>query len=132
MMLGPESLLVVVAALALDALIGDPDWLWRRMPHPIVVIGWLINALDQRLNQETWSPARRKAAGIAAVVLLVITSIVTGYTIERVLLALPAGPLWVAVVASIFIAQRSLYQHVARVAAAFATGGARRAPPGRT
>ncbi len=123
MMLGPESLLVVVAALALDALIGDPDWLWRRMPHPIVVIGWLINALDQRLNQETWSPARRKAAGIAAVVLLVITSIVTGYTIERVLLALPAGPLWVAVVASIFIAQRSLYQHVARVAAAFATGG---------
>ncbi len=62
-------------------------------------------------------------AGIAAVVLLVMTSIVIGYAIERMLLALPAGPLWVAGVASIFIAQRSLYQHVAAVVTAFATGG---------
>jgi hypothetical protein len=25
-----NTLFVVVAALAFDALIGDPDWLWRR------------------------------------------------------------------------------------------------------
>lgn len=123
MLSGPENLLVVVAALLLDVVIGDPDWLWRHVPHPVVLIGRLIGALDRRLNQEAWSSTRRKAAGVVAVALLVTTSMVVGYGIALGLSALPAGPLWIALVASIFIAQRSLYQHVAAVAAAFAAGG---------
>ncbi len=107
MMLGPESLLVVVAALALDALIGDPDWLWRRMPHPIVVIGWLINALDQRLNQETWSPAPTEGGGDRRWSFC-LRSQASSLDIRSNACCWPclAGPLWVAVVASIFIAQR--------------------------
>ena len=30
------TLFVVMMALAIDALGGDPDWLWRRAPHPVV------------------------------------------------------------------------------------------------
>ena len=31
-------LLVLIAALLLDRIIGDPDWLWRRLPHPVVSV----------------------------------------------------------------------------------------------
>ncbi|MDA8723042.1 cobalamin biosynthesis protein, partial [Planktomarina temperata] len=26
-------------ALVLDALLGEPKWLWSRMPHPAVLMG---------------------------------------------------------------------------------------------
>ena len=38
MLIWGDTLFVVVAALAFDALIGDPDWLWRRLPHPVALI----------------------------------------------------------------------------------------------
>ncbi len=34
-----EILVVLVAALVLDRIVGDPDWLWRRLPHPVVLFG---------------------------------------------------------------------------------------------
>jgi adenosylcobinamide-phosphate synthase len=119
----PDSLLVVVAALAWDAVLGDPDWLWRRAPHPVVLIGQLIDGLDTWLNREQWTQTQRRIAGVVTVVLLVTAATIAGLAIEHVLSRLPAGPLWIALVASILIAQRSLYQHVARVAAAFDNGG---------
>ena len=39
--------LILALALAIDRLVGDPAWLWRRVPHPIVLMGHLINWLDQ-------------------------------------------------------------------------------------
>ncbi|MBR1217470.1 cobalamin biosynthesis protein [Bradyrhizobium sp. U87765 SZCCT0131] len=116
-------LVVVVAALALDAVIGDPDWLWRRLPHPIVLIGRAIDALDHGVNREAQSPAMRRLAGVLATTVLVATALLVGYLIDIALRALPGGQLLVALVAAIFIAQRSLYDHVAGVADAFATGG---------
>ncbi|MEW6642274.1 MAG: adenosylcobinamide-phosphate synthase CbiB [Pseudomonadota bacterium] len=118
-----DSLLVVVSALALDALIGDPDWLWRRLPHPIVLIGRTIGALDRGLNREDQSPGWRRAAGIITIMVLVAGAMLAGHLIDIALRALPAGSLLVALVAAIFIAQRSLYEHVAAVAGAFETGG---------
>ncbi|WP_080834630.1 adenosylcobinamide-phosphate synthase CbiB [Cohnella massiliensis] len=41
----PETLGMLVAAIAADWLIGDP----RRLPHPVVVIGRLIGLLERRL-----------------------------------------------------------------------------------
>ena len=65
------TLFVVMMALAIDALGGDPDWLWRRAPHPVVLIGRFIGLLDRTLNRDTWSGSRRRFAGVAAVFLLV-------------------------------------------------------------
>ena len=47
-----ERCLVLLAALALDWLIGDPPWLWSRVPHPVVLIGRLIGRLDAMFNRE--------------------------------------------------------------------------------
>jgi adenosylcobinamide-phosphate synthase len=118
-----DTLFVVAAALAFDALIGDPDRLWRRLPHPVVLIGSCIGFLDRTLNRETWSPEQRKSAGIGVVILLLIISALIGYLIEAALRHIPFGNLLLGLVASVLIAQRSLYQHVARVRSAFAEGG---------
>ena len=123
MLIWSDTLFVVVAALAFDALIGDPDWLWRRLPHPVVLIGSLIGFLDRALNHEKWSPAQRKLAGVAVVILLLAIAAVIGFLIEELLRQIAFGHFLVGLVASTLIAQRSLYQHVARVQTAFADGG---------
>jgi adenosylcobinamide-phosphate synthase len=114
---------IVIAALAFDALIGDPDWLWRRPGHPVAWIGALIGALDRGLNREDRSQRQRKTAGIAGTAAMVVLSAAVGVLVQTTVQQLPMGNLAVALIASIFIAQRSLYQHVARVRSAFAEGG---------
>ena len=57
--------------------------------------------------------------------LLILLAVVGGavFVLQRALLLLPFGFIAVALAASSLIAQRSLYDHVARVAAALETGG---------
>ncbi len=118
-----DRLVVVAAALVFDALIGDPDAIWRRLPHPVASIGGLIEYLDRKLNRPSWSPSRQRLAGVGAVGLLLTLSIPAGLLIELALPASLPGHLVAGLLASVFIAQRSLYQHVARVRAALADGG---------
>lgn len=123
MLISGSGLFIVIAALAFDALIGDPDWLWRRAGHPVAWIGALIGVLDRRFNRDDRSQQQRKMAGIASTAAMVAVSAAVGILIQTTLQQLPMGNLAVALVASIFIAQRSLYQHVASVRSAFAEGG---------
>jgi adenosylcobinamide-phosphate synthase len=123
MLIWTDTLFVVVAALAFDALIGDPDWLWRRLSHPVALIGSFIGFLDRALNHERWSPAQRKFAGVGVVILLLAVSALIGFLIETALPHTLFGHLLLGLMASVLIAQRSLYQHVARVRAALADGG---------
>ena len=123
MLISGSGLFIVVAALAFDALIGDPDWLWRRPGHPVAWIGALIGVLDRKLNREDRSQQQRKTAGIAGTAVMVVLSAAVGVLVQTTVQQLPMGNLAVALIASIFIAQRSLYQHVARVRSAFAEGG---------
>jgi adenosylcobinamide-phosphate synthase len=122
-LLSSDVLLLLLGALAIDALIGDPPWLWRRLPHPVVLMGAGIGALDRLLNHEHHSPWIRRFSGVASVAVLAIASAGVGYAIDTGLRSIPGGELLIAIVAAIFIAQRSLYDHVARVHAAFGEGG---------
>ena len=123
MILYPDALLVLVAALILDALVGDPDWLWRRWPHPVAWIGRLIAWGDRVLNREDRSERARRAAGALALSAVILLALAAGWLTETALRALPVGPAWVALAASVLLAQRSLYEHVSRVRTAFASGG---------
>jgi adenosylcobinamide-phosphate synthase len=114
---------IVIAALAFDALIGDPDWLWRRPGHPVAWIGALIGILDRRFNRDDQSQEQRKSAGIASTAAMVALSAAVGILIQTTVQQLPMGNILLALIASIFIAQRSLYQHVAQVRLAFAEDG---------
>lgn len=116
----PLSLLI---ALGIDAWTGDPVALYRKVPHPVVVIGTVIAWADKRFNRESDAPRRRRNAGIALVVLLVAAALLIGALIQALLLCLPLGWLWLAIVMSALIAQRSLYGHVADVARAIEVSG---------
>lgn len=115
MLIAPDALWILLGALVLDALIGDPDWLWRRLPHPVAWLGRLVAFGDRHLNREGASGAIRSIAGMIWLAVLLTVAIGGGWLLERGLRALPLYDLWIAVVASTLIAQRSLYDHVARV-----------------
>ncbi|MDR6662920.1 adenosylcobinamide-phosphate synthase [Tardiphaga robiniae] len=123
MLVHGDALLLVVAALLLDAVIGDPDWLWRRAPHPVVWIGNGIGWLERWLNREDWSRQRRKLAGVVTIIALVSVAILVGGLLTDLLNDNWIGFAIETLIASTLIAQRSLYQHVARVHRAFAEAG---------
>lgn len=127
MLVDSHALLIVVVALLLDALIGDPDWLWKRLAHPVVLIGTMIGWLDRTLNRDDWSETTKKVAGIVAVLFLIAVAGLVGLLLEAPLRQLPGGWVITAVLAATLIAQRSLYDHVARVRDAFASGGLKEA-----
>lgn len=110
-------------SLLIEAAAGYPERLFRAIGHPVTWIGRLISVLDRRMNRDTDSPARRRAAGIAALLMLLAASIVPAFAVGYVFALVPFGIVGTAIVASSLLAQRSLGQHVAAVASALETGG---------
>lgn len=115
-MIWTDGMLCVFAALLLDALMGEPDALWRRIPHPAVLMGRFINRLDLMLN--SGGDTTRRLAGVAALLIMVLTAGMIGWAVS----ALPFGWVFEILLAAILIAQRSLCDHVAAVAAALRRG----------
>lgn len=113
-----QTLFVLVGALVLEATFGYPDWLYQRIGHPVSWIGRLIAFLDQRLNIDSESTDARWKAGVLALVILVLTTGLFAWVVERIFDHLVFGPFLVAIVASTLIASRSLYDHVQAVARA--------------
>lgn len=93
-------------AMVLDAFLGEPDWLWRRFPHPAVLMGRMIGWLDHHLNTGT----ARRAKGVGVATLLVLSGWALGCLFSVL------GPIAEIIIAAILIAQRSLVQHVTAVA----------------
>jgi len=101
---------ILVLALILDALIGDPDWLWRRLAHPAALMGRAVAFLDSQLN----TGRHKRLRGTLALALLTGLSVASGLA-----LATLPGPVEVMLVA-LFLAQNSLMSHVGAVAHALA------------
>ncbi len=99
---------MLALALILDAIFGEPDWLWKRFPHPAVVMGNFIRWLDTTLNRGTG----RKAKGIAALIALLIPV----YIIARILSLDIFFGVFEILGAAILLAHRSLIEHVRAVA----------------
>lgn len=118
-LLAASPALILPFALAMDALLGDPDWLWRRVPHPVVIMGRLISWLDSRLNQG----GSRRVAGVAALVLLIGAAGGAAIGLQWLFAQHPLGIAAEALAVAILLAQRSLYDHVRRVYFAFGDGG---------
>ena len=106
-----STLSILILAILLDALIGDPDWLWKRLPHPVTLIGKVIGGADKAMN--AGSATARKIKGAALMVTLIAWAIALGIGIEFIPYA---GPVLSVILAAILIAQRSLAEHVFAVA----------------
>ena len=116
---------LALIGLAVEAVVGYPRWLFRAIGHPVSWIGRLIAWCDKAWNRPTDTAARRRMAGIAALGLCLAVS--TAASLALVCLAQRLLPETIALIAlgilaSAFIAQRSLEEHVAAVAHALETG----------
>ncbi|MFL4469904.1 adenosylcobinamide-phosphate synthase CbiB [Tateyamaria armeniaca] len=98
---------LLALALLLDAQFGEPRWLWGRLPHPAVLMGRAVAALDKALN----NGAAQRLKGMLAVLVLIITAGALGWIVQQL------GWVVSILVTAILLAQRSLVDHVAAVAA---------------
>ena len=120
------TLLVLAGALALEAVLGYPEALFRRIRHPVVWMGGLIAWLERRLNRETGTNKARRLAGLLAQLLLLLAAVVPAALLQGVLLRyLPFWPavILLALLAASLPAQRSLHDHVRAVARALEARG---------
>jgi adenosylcobinamide-phosphate synthase len=99
---------VLLCALVLDALLGEPRWLWSRAPHPAVLMGNLISWCDKRFN----SGGVLRLKGSLVMLSLGVFSILLGDLISKFGWALEI------IITAILVAQKSLVEHVAAVAIA--------------
>jgi adenosylcobinamide-phosphate synthase len=117
------AITLTLLALLIEATFGYPDWLVRTIGHPVTWMGRLISALDRRLNRDDMDAPRRRTAGAIALIVTIGTVVVIAHILEITLYELPFGTAVVAIAASTLLAQRSLYEHVERVAVALETKG---------
>lgn len=111
-------------ALVIDWFVGDPPSLWKRLPHPVVVFGTVIDFLENKLNRPSLSDAETRGRGVIALSILVALALVTGAMMAWIFGALGlVGWVLEAITISIFIAQKSLADHVANVAFSLRVGG---------
>lgn len=109
--------LVLFLALVFDRIVGDPDWLWRKYPHPVVIFGKAISFLDKRWNDPALSFEARRRNGVIALVVLLAASLLAGHVLHRFLAHFGwLGLLVEAVIAGVLLAQKSLADHVRAVA----------------
>jgi adenosylcobinamide-phosphate synthase len=119
-----HTLLVLFLALVFDRFVGDPDDIWRRVPHPVVLFGRAIGLADKLFNGKRMSSETRRFNGAAAIGGLLAASLFLGYVVN--VLLLPFGVLgWVIelLIVAVFLAQKSLHDHVQAVSIGLKRGG---------
>lgn len=116
--------LALALAIIVDAVFGEPNWLWKRVPHPVVLMGHLIGWLDRRMNHQQHTPFRQKRAGITALIRVIF--VVAALSIGLLALADWVHPglafLITVLLGAVLLAQRSLHDHVEAVRSPLADG----------
>lgn len=116
--------LALALAIVVDAIFGEPNWLWKRVPHPVVLMGQLIGWLDRRMNHQQHTPFRQMRAGITALIRVIF--VVAALSIGLLALASWVHPglafLITVLLGAVLLAQRSLHDHVEAVRSPLADG----------
>lgn len=115
---------VALGALALDAAIGWPGWLYRRIGHPVGLFACIIASFEQRWNRPELSAAARRLLGLLAMLLLLMLSVGSAMALERAIRMIAGDLAWlfIALAAWPALAQRSLLEHVDAVICPLANG----------
>lgn len=114
----------LMLALALDAAVGWPERLYRMVGHPVGIFASIIGACETRWNTPARTDARRRICGVAVVALLVAVAGGGSLLIQQAIVRWLGSCAWIGMGLLAFpaLAQRSLYDHVRRVADALGRG----------
>ncbi|MCB1458845.1 MAG: cobalamin biosynthesis protein [Nitratireductor sp.] len=115
---------LLLASLVIDWVLGEPDWLWGRVPHPVVWFGRLIGWLDATLNLDTDSDELRYRKGAVAWAVMIAIAVLASFVLDWLFKLLgPAGMVAEIFVVFVLVAQKSLKDHVFAVAAGLQADG---------
>jgi len=117
--MGPGGAILLLIALALDWLIGDPRWL----PHPVRLMGCAIQFLDTLANRAKRSKGKRIILGLIAALSITGLSALAGWAVANYISTFPYG--WVAelTLVSLLLAQHGMVRHTLRVLRALKQDG---------
>lgn len=122
--MGELTLVILLAALVLDWLLGEPDILWSRIPHPIVIFGKAVSFMDRKLNHASDDDQTQYKKGAIAMCVLLLLSLLVGLCLNFIIDAIG----WIGALVELFIvfvllAQKSLFDHVNAVAVGLRDNG---------
>ena len=121
---GPvHPLVILLIALALDALIGDPPLLWRFLPHPVAIIGGIGSFLERKLNRERRGPRDRLFRGALVAAGMTLAAVALGVAVTELRRRWAWGWAVETILTATLLAQQSLFLHVRRVARALTRDG---------
>jgi len=115
--------IVLLAALLIDAIVGEFGPLFRVLPHPVAVIGGITGWLDRRLNRERRATATRAVRGALVVLVLAGALAALGWAAAKFSRTIPYGWGLELLLVVLLLAQRSLFDHVRAVAQALTRDG---------
>lgn len=101
--------LAMLIALAIDAAIGWPDTIYRRIGHPVTWIGALIVRLETRLNV---AGRARKGWGVAVCVVVTTAAALPAIALVWALPSGVIGAVAMGVLCWPLVAARAMYTHV--------------------
>lgn len=112
-----EHAIILLTALIIDWMIGDPEWLWKKLPHPVALFGSAVGWLDKRLNIKSDAPHNAVRKGAISITLLILMALFVAKGLDWLLsLHLVVGWIGELVIVQTFLAQKSLFDHVRNVA----------------
>ena len=118
-----DPLLLLLAGLAIDAAFGDMPAVFALVPHPIVLAGRAVAFFEKKLNRPNRSERSRRERGVVTVIAMVGAAAMLGWALHFLTRGSLLGASVEALAIGILVAQRSLFEHVAAVAGALASGG---------
>jgi adenosylcobinamide-phosphate synthase len=95
-------------ALIVERLVGYPKPIYQRIGHPVEWMGQLISKLEADMNNGD----ARRWKGIAAVLLLLMIVAIPAVIVSTILAQFAYGWIVEALLATVFIAQHSMHEHV--------------------
>ncbi|MGO4439923.1 adenosylcobinamide-phosphate synthase CbiB [Rhizobium sp. RAF56] len=119
-----QHLLILVLALLLDRIVGDPAWMWSHVPHPVVVFGKAISYFDRHLNLKRLPAEGRRRNGLLSIVVLLAGAALVGWAVHVLFARFGLIGLAIeAMLVAVFLAQKSLADHVSDVSDALRREG---------
>ncbi|MEQ1710057.1 MAG: adenosylcobinamide-phosphate synthase CbiB [Hyphomicrobium sp.] len=106
----------MVVALAVDAILGWPAAIYARIGHPVTWLGGLVEILDRNWNATMDSPRVRRAKGVVACLVVVVSAVGPALVLQNELPSGWKGAVLIGILAWPFVALRSLFEHVSAVA----------------
>jgi len=115
--------IVLLAALLIDAIVGEFGPLFRIVPHPVAMIGAVTGWLDRQLNRERRAAATRAVRGAFVVLIFAAAMAALGWGLAYVSRSIPYGWGLELLLVVLLLAQHSLFDHVRAVARALKRDG---------